>query len=474
MFVGFGCASTPASDGGDDGCDEGCESGGDDGAGSTGGADPSDDDDDDDDSAGSDEGGEPASDMPCEVQELLAAECWGCHGDPVQFGAPMSLTSIEALMVPAATDATRPVHELVVERMSDAERPMPPDGVLDPAQRAIVEDWLAAGLPASEGDDCEPEGPAEDPVGPEYLPCDADSLVLAGAAGGGGFEVPVVDDLYACFVFDSPFTADQQGIAWAPVIDDARVVHHMLLLTSDDPDLEAGSAVPDCASLTVGSNMVMGWAPGSKNFIMPDDVGLELPDPGDKLILQVHYNNAAGHMDVADESGFAMCTTPESRENAAGTLWLGTLDISIPPGETGFAAGDCNTNRLDEPVNLMMSWPHMHEYGRSIRTDIVRDGEAAIEELVDVSPWNWDNQIYYPHEPPVVVNPGDTLRTTCGFENTTGDTLVWGEGTGDEMCFNFVLAYPIDAFDLSLPFVPPEIGRFCLELPSGGGGTDGG
>ena len=47
-------------------------------------------------------------------------------------------------------------------------------------------------------------------------------------------------------------------------------------------------------------------------------------------------------------------------------------------------------------------------------------------------------------EPEIVVQPGDKLHSTCVFDNPGSQSVGFGEGTGDEMCFNFVLAYPID------------------------------
>jgi hypothetical protein len=36
-----------------------------------------------------------------------------------------------------------------------------------------------------------------------------------------------------------------------------------------------------------------------------------------------------------------------------------------------------------------------------------------------------------------LVNPGDTLTTTCTHATP------FGKGTNEEMCFNFVMAYPL-------------------------------
>lgn len=46
---------------------------------------------------------------------------------------------------------------------------------------------------------------------------------------------------------------------------------------------------------------------------------------------------------------------------------------------------------------------------------------------------------------PVVVKPGDVVRTTCHFKSTDKPfTTFEGEGTSDEMCFGFLSFYPAE------------------------------
>jgi len=157
-----------------------------------------------------------------------------------------------------------------------------------------------------------------------------------------------------------------------------------------------------------------------------------------------------------------MCTTETPRDNAAGTLWLGTAEIDIPANSTATAVGNCDTERTGVPTTVMMSWPHMHEYGTGFTTEVVRQ-DGQVETIVDVDDFNFDNQVYYHHDPAFVLQPGDVLRTTCDYDNPTDSSVGFGEDTGDEMCFNFAMVYPIDAYDLNLPLVPPSVGRLCYD-----------
>lgn len=396
---------------------------------------------------GNDTGEPPSGQIPCEVQDFLSDNCWMCHSASPKFGAPMPLAEPTDFEVPSVSDLTTPVHAMVANRIANEADPMPETGLLPAEDRAVLETWIAQGRPLDPVEACEgSDETGEEPPNVD-APCDDPFVVTAHAQGSDdGFQVPLTDDLYQCFVVAAPFAAADQGTAWAPVIDDDRVVHHMLLLTDPSGLLQPGDLVPNCATLSLTSNMLMGWGPGSGVYEMPDEAGLELPNPGANLVLQVHYNNTAGYDDAVDSSGFAVCSTSEPRPNVAATLWLGTTDIDVGAGETDSATGACDTSGVAQPFTMLMSWPHMHQFGSQFVTNVERIG-GGIDPVVTVPAYSFDSQIYYPHDPGIVVQPGDVLRTTCTYDNTSGSSVGFGEGTAEEMCFNFATVYPIDLFN---------------------------
>jgi hypothetical protein len=358
----------------------------------------------------------------------------------------MSLISYDDFQMPAITDLTRAVHELVAERIDDPEAPMPPSGDMSEADKDILRAWVSAGAPASD-DDCDVDPDDEPDVGPDALPCEPTHVFTAHAAGSeDGFAVPDVDNLYQCFTFSPNLAAGAQATAWAPIVDDERVLHHWILYRTKEPQADGG--VMPC-QMPSDAKFVAGWAPGGGNYVMPQDVGLEFGGPDDHFILQVHYNNTAQYSDAVDRSGVALCEAETPRPQEAGIFTLGSYLINIPAGAQGHTVeGTCPswmTNLLPEPVHILASFPHMHELGRRITTEILRDGlESAAETLVDVDPFQFTNQQYYAHEPEVLIHPGDSLRTRCVYDNPNDHTVFLGEGTEDEMCFNFVMIYPLD------------------------------
>jgi hypothetical protein len=149
-------------------------------------------------------------------------------------------------------------------------------------------------------------------------------------------------------------------------------------------------------------------------------------ETGQGFTLETHYN--AKQAGQTDQSGVELCVTEKLRPKEAAVHWLGTQALSKVN-----ATGTCSP-RLAGPVNIISSSPHMHVQGRHMKTVINRSGGAQ-EILID-EPFDFNTQISY--ATPAVINPRDTLTTTCTYAQPTP----FGQGTNQEMCYNFVTAYP--------------------------------
>ncbi len=411
--------------------------------------------------------------LPCDVRDVVDRHCTGCHSEMPIFGAPMSLFDYAAWRVPAHSDPTQSVAEIAAIRIVDEAKPMPASGPMPAEDLEVLQAWLDAGTPrddaACEGDDDDgsdsgtetdaddsdsdsqpdTDPDPEDLPNPGDLPCEP-TVELTAHDGADPFHLPAygADNLYQCFTFHSPVGADSQAIAWAPIIDDERVLHHWMLFrtSTDQPD---GGSAP--CQMPEDATIVAGWAPGGDVYVFPDDVGLDLGGADGSFILQVHYNNSAHYDDVFDRSGVAMCVTDEPREHTAALLTLGTDDIDIPADvENHEEVGMCPsamTVAMPEPLHVLSSFPHMHERGASLRTEILRGGEdGPAEILVDVPHFDVNNQQFIILEPELLIEPGDAVRTTCTWSNEGGDAVQYGLDSEDEMCFDFVMVWPIEAF----------------------------
>ena len=94
--------------------------------------------------------------LPCAVDAVLRP-CQLCHGAAPLVGVPMALVTHADLLAPSKTDATMKTAQMVVKRMLDTMKPMPPPPIpgATPNQIQTMNDWIGAGYPTGS---CAPAG----------------------------------------------------------------------------------------------------------------------------------------------------------------------------------------------------------------------------------------------------------------------------------------------------------------------------
>jgi hypothetical protein len=96
-----------------------------------------------------------------------------------------------------------------------------------------------------------------------------------------------------------------------------------------------------------------------------------------------------------------------------------------------------------DPIHIFTLWPHMHSYGRGMRSVVTRvDGT---EEEVFKKPFDFNYQITY--DIGIDLRPGDVITSTCTFENTSNASVAFGPSSTPEMCYQFAYSYPAGALD---------------------------
>jgi hypothetical protein len=209
------------------------------------------------------------------------------------------------------------------------------------------------------------------------------------------------------------------------IVDNSRAVHHYILYSTTGGT--SGTSAPCPLGAHPDGQFIVGWAPGATDVKMPSTVGLELPGP--KYLMETHYN--APEAGMTDSSGVELCVTRTKRKELAATHPLGQEGFTTTgPGKV---TGTC-TPQGPFPIHIMWSNPHMHLKGTHMTT-VIHRANGSDEMLVD-KPFNFMNQLSY--DTPILINQGDTLETTCTY-NTAA---TFGTGTNQEMCYNFVTAWP--------------------------------
>jgi hypothetical protein len=377
--------------------------------------------------------------LPCELRSVLETSCQSCHAATPGSLAPMALTSLEDLMGPAISQPERRVYELVSERIHSTSAPMPPTTArkLTAAELATF-DGLGAELAAGPAT-CEGSG-AKQVTYPAPDPSEIEQCYPFYAYARGGdlqqpFQVPTGEN-YACFAFDIPWSGPAQALSVH--IRDSPVLHHWVLF-DQQLSVPQGTVLvtPDDCSLGATTMYASGLISEEDALNMPPAVGLQMPTAGTglKLMLSVHYFNMGEPID--DASGVEVCVAREAREHTAAPHNVGARDLELPPHQATNIVTRC-TPTYPGDIHLIKTQPHMH--ARGVRLDtVVERADGTRETLIDV-PYDFTNQITY--ETDMVLKPGDTLVTTCHFQNDTDRVIKEGASTDDEMCMNVLTAWP--------------------------------
>ena len=217
-----------------------------------------------------------------------------------------------------------------------------------------------------------------------------------------------------------------------------------------------------------------GWAPGAAGVLHPDGTGMLVPAEN-LLIMQVHYNLSAPP--VPDQTTLVLQLAAPDADIVPLVMTSLVAPVEIPC-PAGLESDDCDRARgetqtsdgllalcgktLDDYDNqdaanatsdcdrnlLTAGWivnvaPHMHELGQHI-TVTLHPGTPAEVTIIDIPDWDFHWQGFYQLAQPVPVAAGDVIRLTCSWDNSAGDRyVVWGEGTADEMCLNYVTVLPM-------------------------------
>ncbi len=380
-----------------------------------------------------------AAGLPCDIHAIVSKHCGMCHGDPAQFGAPMSLTSDRHFHAAAVTDKTKEVHELVKMRVNASSEPMPPPGTttLSESELSTLNDWLDRGAPA--GDEtctAEPshaDAGADDDIDVSGLEC-YKFLTFDPGNKNAKFKVGAAVDTYYLFGFQAPWQGTVYAKVMRPLIDNSKVLHHWQMYREE---IEDGSVTPTIGGHPAGE-LVHSWAPGAGgvNFLpYDDDVGLEMP--ATTYSLEVHYNSS--DPSAEDASGAEICVQKQPTKNVATLSWLGHDQGGVLSYATGLClepsatwTGTC-APQSQEPIHILLIAPHMHQLGRHLNSVI--DGPTGSRVLYD-GDFEFSSQRAY--EKNELLMPGETITTTCSFSQP----MCVGTATTQEMCYLLTWAYP--------------------------------
>jgi copper type II ascorbate-dependent monooxygenase-like protein len=134
-------------------------------------------------------------------------------------------------------------------------------------------------------------------------------------------------------------------------------------------------------------------------------------------------------------------TTPNIIESDF-AFW-GTLNISIPPGT--YSIGPIFAKGLSGTHGFALT-THQHRLGTDFKIWAANDATDTNHPPV-AHTTDWANPPLYRLNPELNFDGQNGLAYQCTWNNTTGQTVTFGESANQEMCFLWMYYYPSMGFD---------------------------
>lgn len=297
------------------------------------------------------------------------------------------------------------------------------EGAADETAPIGAEEEVAVDAPATTATPAAQEGAAWPPA-----ECDDVYEIRAHAPGNPSapYTVPAGAEIHPQIPVNPPWgTQRVQAIATKPINDNKKVVHHWIMYN--------------------GIAFLSSWAPGDNDPVnLPEGVGLELPTTPGSIRLDMHYFNKTGRTAETDRSGLELCVVrgAKLRKNIA-AVHMGfsvIAGLSIPPGRKNHDVTSSCRVTATQPVYLLTAGPHAHKLAKHMKFTVRKANGQQV--VMHDGPFQFGEEGTYFLNPPLQLQTGDTVTTTCTFDNDTTRTVRFGDSTEDEMCFNFAMYYP--------------------------------
>ena len=151
---------------------------------------------------------------------------------------------------------------------------------------------------------------------------------------------------------------------------------------------------------------------------------------GQSIMLNTHFLNVSERVyDGHSVVDFKFAEVDPSR-TVASLFANGTVAFRVPASSAAQAVAVQGAHE----IKFVSFANHMHDYGTSIKTEIVR-GDGRVELVQHDPVWTYEMQFQavfrsYGLEAPLTLHPGDVIRTTCHWKNPTNVHLTFPR----EMC----------------------------------------
>jgi len=221
--------------------------------------------------------------------------------------------------------------------------------------------------------------------------------------------------------------------------------HHLIVYRTNDteeqPDPFPCQPFADLLNPAKGTPLMI-TQKSDDELVLPPGVAFAIGQ-AQFVRLEMHYLNATSDsIEVTATSTFYAMDEADF-ENEADFLFFGNPDIDIPPN----ASATLGPTFLPLPAMLSGSkffglTGHTHQLGTKVTVTTSDTENGAETPIYDVDGWQWEEPETVYLEPALEIPDGGGFHLTCDWNNTTANTVGFGESATEEMCFFWTYYYP--------------------------------
>jgi len=245
----------------------------------------------------------------------------------------------------------------------------------------------------------------------------------------GTWSLPPSTEKYVCVRLTAK--ADTYIQAIRPV---APVGTHHTVLMLGAPDGSDGTT--DCTS-SLTKPAIYASGVGTQPLELPAGVAVHVK-PGQQLLLNLHLFNATDST-ISGTSGIEILPAePAAVQHEAGVVLIGkAAGLTVPPNMS------TQTGRCTTPANttLFALAPHMHMLGTHMKVTYANADGSGARPLLDQA-YSFDEQRFTSLSDALVTRAGGHITVECSYFNPSGQTVLFGESSTQEMCYALSFVYP--------------------------------
>jgi hypothetical protein len=234
--------------------------------------------------------------------------------------------------------------------------------------------------------------------------------------------------------------------------------HHLhVFLGADTPP---SKTVAPCANPLEFRSLL--YAAGQPQFSTQYPAGMASKLKGSLgLRLQAHYLNTGTGDLTANVVVKLTKVDPSTVSKWVAELYFNRAYLTVPPGNGQQVSTTCSIPADYGPVGLVGGGTHMHSRG----VHFVAKTSTGVT-LADTT--QWDDPPAQTYDPPIMLNPNDSITWTCTYNNNTGSTLIFGDSAQkNEMCIYLARFYSApNGNDIECQSLTPNgVGSVTSNIP---------